>query len=89
MELNDIDDYIAINYHMARHTLKIDTGSFYDKWSFLWLGQLILATVSRFNEQVHLVTSFNFDRGMTDFILEFIEMEKEDRITNEDQESWN
>ena len=83
----ELEDFMAVNYHVARGTLKIDTGSFYDKWSFIWFDTIVLATVSRFNGQIHLVTDVNEE--ISDSILEFIEMEKENVTALEDEESWN
>ena len=83
----EIEDYLAVNQYVARTSLNIDTGSFYDKWSFLWENTMVLATVSRYNNHVHIVSSM--DEEVIPSVLEFIEMEKESGITDEDQESWN
>ncbi len=83
----DIEDFLIVNYHVAKGTLTIDTGSFYDKWSFVWGGNIVLASVSRFSDQVLLVS--DPEEEISPAILEFINIEKESGSTDEDQESWN
>ncbi len=83
----DIEDMLAVNYHVAKGTLNIDTGAFYDKWSFIWGGSVVFASVSRFNDQVHILS--DAEEEVSSAILEFINIEKESDITDEDQESWD
>lgn len=83
----ELEYFMAVNYHVARGTLKVESGSFYDKWSFIWFDTLILATVSRFNNQVRLITSIHEE--LVSSVLEFIETERESISSHEDQENWN